>query len=99
MLTDDEREAGRGGGGHRRGTTDVAIFTGCHSPHGGDPDAGDLITSDIAMALRTPHGRRRHQKVESGYAKQLLADPEAQVEVPGLGDRSPRMLSKQALAG
>ena len=34
-----------------------------------------------------------------GYAKQLLADPEAQVEVPGLGDRGPRMLSRQALAG
>jgi len=29
----------------------------------------------------------------------MLADPEAQVEVPGLGDRGPRMLSKQALAG
>jgi cell division protein FtsA len=37
--------------------------------------------------------------VESGFAKQLLADPETQVEVPGLGDRGPRMLSRQALAG
>mgnify|MGYP003337914458 CR=1 FL=1 len=38
-------------------------------------------------------------KVESGFAKQMLADPEMQVEVPGLGDRGPRMLSRQALAG
>jgi cell division protein FtsA len=37
--------------------------------------------------------------VESGCAKQLLADPEQQVEVPGLGDRGPRLLSRQALAG
>ena len=32
-------------------------------------------------------------------AKQLLADPSEQVEVPGLGDRAPRLLSRQALAG
>ena len=38
-------------------------------------------------------------RVESGHAKQLLVDPETQVEVPGLGDRGPRMLSRQALAG
>jgi cell division protein FtsA len=37
--------------------------------------------------------------VESGFAKQLLADPNVQVEVPGLGDRGPRMLSRQNLAG
>ena len=51
------------------------------------------------MALRTPTKDAEDIKVESGYAKQLLADPEAQVEVPGLGDRGPRMISKQALAG
>ena len=82
------------------GTTDVAIFTGGAIRHTAViPIAGDLITSDIAMALRTPTKDAEDIKVESGYAKQLLADPEAQVEVPGLGDRSPRMLSKQALAG
>ena len=39
------------------------------------PIAGDLITSDIAMALRTPTKDAEDIKVESGYAKQLLADP------------------------
>jgi cell division protein FtsA len=58
-----------------------------------------LITSDIAMALRTPTKDAEDIKVESGYAKQLLANPEMQVEVPCLGDRGPRMLSRQALAG
>jgi cell division protein FtsA len=63
------------------------------------PSAGDLITSDIAMALRTPTKDAEEIKVAHGVAKQLLADPSEQVEVPGLGDRAPRMLSRQALAG
>ncbi|NLZ39667.1 MAG: cell division protein FtsA, partial [Comamonadaceae bacterium] len=37
--------------------------------------------------------------VGHGVAKQLLADPSEQLEVPGLGDRQPRLLSRQALAG
>ena len=100
VLTDDERELGVAVVDIGAGTTDVAIFTGGALRHTAViPIAGDLITSDIAMALRTPTKDAEDIKVESGYAKQLLADPEAQVEVPGLGDRSPRMLSKQALAG
>jgi len=82
------------------GTTDVAIFTGGAIRHTAViPIAGDLITSDIAMALRTPTKDAEDIKVDNGYAKQLLADPDTQVEVPGLGDRGPRMLSRQALAG
>ncbi|ABM43777.1 cell division protein FtsA [Acidovorax sp. JS42] len=100
VLTDDERELGVAVVDIGAGATDVAIFTGGAIRHTAViPIAGDLITSDIAMALRTPTKDAEDIKVESGYAKQLLADPEAQVEVPGLGDRSPRMLSKQALAG
>ena len=100
VLTDDERELGVALVDIGAGTTDVAIFTGGAIRHTAViPIAGDLITSDIAMALRTPTKDAEDIKVESGFAKQLLADPEAQVEVPGLGDRGPRMLSKQALAG
>ena len=100
VLTDDERELGVALVDIGAGTTDVAIFTGGAIRYTAViPIAGDLITSDIAMALRTPTKDAEDIKVESGYAKQLLADPEAQVEVPGLGDRGPRMISKQALAG
>ncbi len=100
VLTDDERELGVAVVDIGAGTTDVAIFTGGAIRHTAViPIAGDLITSDIAMALRTPTKDAEDIKVESGYAKQLLADPEAQVEVPGLGDRGPRMLSRQVLAG
>src|SRR5262245_21372108 len=100
VLTDDEKELGVACVDIGAGTTDVAIFTGGAIRHTAViPIAGDLITSDIAMALRTPTKDAEDIKVESGYAKQLLADPNEQVEVPGLGDRSPRMLSRQALAG
>ena len=100
VLTDDERELGVALVDIGAGTTDVAIFTNGAIRHTAViPIAGDLITSDIAMALRTPTKDAEDIKVESGFAKQLLADPDVQVEVPGLGDRAPRMLSRQALAG
>ena len=100
VLTDDEKELGVALVDIGAGTTDVAIFAGGAIRHTAViPIAGDLITSDIAMALRTPTKDAEDIKVESGYAKQMLADPDAQVEVPGLGDRGPRMLSRQALAG
>ncbi|WP_332815830.1 cell division protein FtsA [Ramlibacter sp.] len=100
VLTSDEKELGVALVDIGAGTTDVAIFTGGAIRHTSViPIAGDLVTSDIAMALRTPTKDAEDIKVESGCAKQLLADPEQQVEVPGLGDRGPRMLSRQALAG
>jgi cell division protein FtsA len=100
VLTQDEMDLGVALVDIGAGTTDVAIFTGGSVRHTAViPIAGDLITSDIAMALRTPTKDAEDIKVDSGFAKQLLADPDQQVEVPGLGDRGPRMLSKQALAG
>jgi cell division protein FtsA len=100
VLTEDEKELGVAMVDIGAGTTDVAIFTGGSIRHTAViPIAGDLITSDIAMALRTPTKDAEEIKVEYGIAKQLLADPAEQVEVPGLGDRAPRMLSRQALAG
>src|SRR4249920_1246498 len=100
VLTEDERELGVVLVDIGAGTTDVAIFTNGAIRHTAViPIAGDLITSDIAMALRTPTKDAEDIKVENGYAKQLLADPSENLEVPGLGDRAPRMLSRQALAG
>ena len=100
VLTEDERELGVALVDIGAGTSDVAIFTNGAIRHTAViPIAGDLITSDIAMALRTPTRDAEEIKVESGYAKQLLTDPDTQVEVPGLGDRGPRMLSRQVLAG
>lgn len=99
VLTADEKELGvvlidMGGG-----TTDVAIFTEGAIRHTAViPIAGDQITNDIAMALRTPTLEAEEIKVRYGVAKQVLADPAETFDVPGLGDRPARSLSRQALA-
>ena len=100
VLTTDEKELGVALVDIGAGTTDVQIFTGGSVRHTAViPIAGDLITSDIAMALRTPTKDAEEIKIAHGVAKQLLADPSEQLDVPGLGDRGPRALSRQALAG
>ena len=99
VLTQDEKDLGVclvdiGGG-----TTDIAIFTGGAIRHTAViPIAGDQITSDIAMALRTPTADAEDIKVQYGMAKVALANLDDRIEVPGLGDREPRSLSKQSLA-
>jgi cell division protein FtsA len=100
VLTADEKALGVALVDIGAGTTDISIFSDGAIRHTAViPIAGDLITSDIAMALRTPTKDAEEIKVEYGVAKQLLADMNQQVEVPGLGDRAPRMLSRQALGG
>lgn len=99
VLTEDEKELGVALVDIGAGTTDVAIFAGGAIRHTAViPIAGDLITNDVAMALHTPTRDAEDIKVESGCAKQLLVEAEQQIEVPGLGDRGPRLLSRQALA-
>jgi cell division protein FtsA len=99
VLSEDERELGVVCVDIGAGTTDVALFANGSIRHTAViPIAGDLITSDIAMAVRTPTTDAEDIKVESGYAKQVLADPDDKIEVPGIGDRGPRSLSRQALA-
>ena len=100
VLTEDEKMLGVALVDIGAGTTDVSIYTEGSIRHTAViPIAGDLITSDIAMALRTPTKDAEEIKVEYGVAKQMLADPSENLEVPGLGDRAPRWLSRQALAG
>ena len=71
-LTPEERDLGVALVDIGAGTTDVAIFTNGAIRHTAViPIAGDLITSDIAMALRTPTKDAEDIKVESGHAKQL----------------------------
>lgn len=97
-LTSDEKELGVvlidiGGG-----TTDVAIYTGGAIRYTAVfPIAGDQITSDIAAMLRTPTPDAEDIKIRYGVAKQVLANPDESVEVPGLGDRGPRLVNRQAL--
>jgi len=81
------------------GTTDLAVFTQGAIRHTAViPVAGDQITNDIAMALRTPTAEAEEIKIRHGVAMSSLADPEEMIEVPGVGDRAPRRMSRQALA-
>jgi cell division protein FtsA len=99
-LTEDERELGVVLVDIGAGTTDIAVFSGGAIRHTAVlPVAGELITSDIAMALRTPTDDAEDIKLQHGCAKQLLADPDTHIEVTGLSGRPPRLLSKQVLAG
>src|SRR5581483_3080417 len=62
------------------------------------PIAGDQITNDVAMALRTPTAEAEELKVRHGCALRQLAEAGQMIEVPGVGDRGPRTLSRQTLA-
>ncbi len=99
VLTDDERELGVcivdiGGG-----TTDIAIFTDGAIRHTGViPIAGDQVTNDIAMALRTPTQNAEDIKIKYACALAKLTGPEETIKVPSVGDRPARNLSRQALA-
>jgi len=99
VLTDDERELGVclvdiGGG-----TTDIAIFTNGAIRHTAViPIAGDQVTNDIAMALRTPTQNAEEIKIKYACALTQLARPDETIQVPGVGDKPARELSRQALA-
>lgn len=99
VLTDDEKELGVCMVDIGGGTTDIAIFTGGAIRHTSViPIAGDQVTNDIAMALRTPTQHAEDIKIKYACALTQLAGPDERIKVPSVGDRPPRDLSRQALA-
>lgn len=99
VLTEDEKELGVCVVDIGGGTTDIAIFKDGAIRHTGViPIAGDQVTNDIAMALRTPTPHAEDLKIKYACALAKLAGPEETIKVPSVGDREPRDLSRQALA-
>ena len=99
VLTDDEKELGVCMVDIGGGTTDIAIFTEGAIRHTGViPIAGDQVTNDIAMALRTPTDNAAEIKIKYACALTQLASPGDMIQVPGVGERPARELSRQALA-
>ena len=98
-LTEYEKELGVclvdiGGG-----TTDIAVFTNGAIRHTAViPVAGDQVNNDIAVALRTPPKEAEDLKIRHGCALRQLADARDMIEVPGVGDRPAKTLSRQTLA-
>ena len=99
VLSDDEKELGVcivdiGGG-----TTDIAIFNnGSITFTGVIPIAGDQVTSDIAVALRTPTPQAEDIKQKYGCAVSDFTQDDEVIAVPGVGGRPPRDLSRRSLA-
>ena len=99
VLTEDEKELGScivdiGGG-----TTDIAVFLGGAIQHTAViPIAGDQVTNDIAVSMRTPTQYAEEIKIKYACALSQLANPDETIEVPSVGDRPPRRLARQTLA-
>jgi cell division protein FtsA len=99
VLTPDERDLGVlvidvGGG-----TTDVALFRENAVWHTAViPLGGDHITNDIAVGLRTPPSDAEELKKAFGCAQTGLILEDETVEVPSIGGRKPRVLSRQTLS-
>ncbi|MEM7280502.1 MAG: cell division protein FtsA, partial [Pseudomonadota bacterium] len=99
VLTEDEKELGVclidiGGG-----TTDIAVFAGGAIQHTSViPIAGDQVTNDIAVSMRTPTHYAEEIKVRYACALSQLANPDETIEVPSVGDRPARRLARQTLA-
>jgi len=99
VLTDDEKELGVCVVDIGGGTTDIAIFKDGAIRHTGViPIAGDQVTNDIAMALRTPTPNAEEIKIKYACALAKLTSPDETIKVPSVGDRQPRDMSRQALA-
>ncbi len=99
VLTDDEKELGVCMVDIGGGTTDIAIFTEGAIRHTAViPIAGDQVTNDIAMALRTPTQHAEDIKIKYACALTQLAGADELIKVPSVGERAPRNLSRQALA-
>ncbi|HUL12282.1 MAG TPA: cell division protein FtsA [Methylococcaceae bacterium] len=99
VLTEDEKDLGVclvdiGGG-----TTDIAVFTDGAIRHTAViPIAGDQVTNDIAVALRTPTQHAEEIKIKHACALTQLANLDDTIEVSSIGDRPTRQISRLNLA-
>ncbi len=99
VLTEDEKDLGVALVDIGGGTTDIAVFTQGAIRHTAViPIAGDQITNDIALALRTPLKDAEDVKIAHGCALRQLAGVHDMLEVPSVGERGPRQMSRQLLA-
>ena len=99
VLTEDEKELGVSLVDIGGGTTDIAVFSEGSIYHTAViPIAGDQVTNDIAVALRTPTQHAEDIKVRYACALTQLANSDETIEVPSVGDRSARRLARQTLA-
>lgn len=99
VLTQDEKDLGVALVDIGGGTSDIAVFVNGAIRHTAViPIAGDQVTNDIAVALRTPTKHAEQIKIRYGCALPDLIETDDAIEVPSVGDRPPRRLSRYTLA-
>jgi len=99
VLTEEEREIGVALVDIGGGTTDIAIFSNDSIRHTGVLAIGGTnLTNDIAFGLRTPMAAAEQIKVKYGCALADLVQDAEVIEVPSVGGRAPRKLSRHILA-
>jgi cell division protein FtsA len=99
ILTDDEKELGICIVDMGAGTMDIAVFTGGALRHTAViPVAGNQVTSDIAKIFRTPLSHAEDIKVQYACALRQMVSMEENIEVPSVGGRPARSMSRHTLA-
>ena len=99
VLTEDEKELGVSLVDIGGGTTDLAVFANGAIRHTAViPIAGDQVTNDIAVSMRTPTQYAEDIKIRYACALSQLANPDESIEVPSVGERPARRLARQTLA-
>lgn len=99
VLNEDEKDLGVCLVDIGAGTTDIAVFTEGAIRHTACiPIAGDQVTNDIAVALRTPTQHAEEIKIKYACALEQLARSEETIQVPSVGDKGSRRMSRQTLA-
>ncbi len=99
VLTDDEKELGICVVDMGAGTMDIAVFTGGALRHTAViPVAGNQVTSDIAKIFRTPLSHAEDIKVKYACALRQMVSMEENIEVPSVGGRPARSMSRHTLA-
>jgi cell division protein FtsA len=98
VLTREERNLGAALIDFGGGTTDLALFSRGAIKHTSVLAlGGDNLTYDIAVGLRTPKLEAEKIKIRYGCALSSLIGRDETIEVPGVGGRKPRTLSRQIL--
>ena len=100
VLSDDEKELGVTLVDIGGGTTDIAVFSGGSLKYTSVlPVGGNYLTNDIAIGLRTPVSEAEKVKIKYGCAFTPLIPQDEMIEVPSVGGRDPRRVSRQILGG
>jgi cell division protein FtsA len=99
VLSADEKDLGVALLDIGGGTTDIAIFVDGAIKHTAVLSlGGNHLTNDIAVGLRTPTPEAEKIKRKYGCCLTSMVGKDETIEVPSVGGREPRVLSRQLLA-